>query len=279
MKRFSIAPERISAPGQDSRRSASKTGRVRASFAGYLMAIALAVLPARSGNAEQFSTTNLQFLYGGGFHDRFFGYNTPTGDMATLTLEHFSTWKYGDNFLFVDNVFGEMAGFDGKPTGDRTRSYGEWTPRLSLSRLSGGKLGFGPIKDVYLAGQFELGVSYRAFLGGLGFDLDVPGFNSLGFNVLRRDDNYNSPTFQATVFWSKPIRIRGHRLSLDGYVDIAGTDTQGIDISTQPQLLLDLAPYLHSPEGRVQLGLEWFFHRNRSQVTSVPQVVVKWKLH
>lgn len=243
----------------------------------FMIALGFALTaPAR---AENFATTNVQFLYGGSFHDTYYGYSTPSGDLFTITLEHFDTWNYGDNFFFVDGLFGNHTDFLGKGTGKHAKGYGEWTPRLSLSKLTKRPLQFGPITDVYLAGQFELGEGYRAYLEGLGFDLKAPGFNTLGLNLLRRDDNFNDPTYQVTVYWSKPIRIRSLRLSFEGYVDISGTDRDGTDITSQPQLLLDISRRLHLPEGKCQLGIEWYYHGNRAISSSVPQALLKWKLH
>jgi len=45
-----------------------------------------------NGCAEDFSTTNLQLLYGSNFHDRFLGNSTTDGRMTTLTLEHFDIY-------------------------------------------------------------------------------------------------------------------------------------------------------------------------------------------
>jgi len=57
---------------------------------------------ANTAQSEDFSTTNVQVLYGANFHDPFFGYNTTDGKLTTVTLEHFGTWAYGDNYFFVD---------------------------------------------------------------------------------------------------------------------------------------------------------------------------------
>src|SRR5688572_18355017 len=113
------------------------------------MVAAMGIFAANPAKAENFATTNVQFLYGGGFHDTYYGYSTPSGDLFTATVEHLSTWNYGDNFLFVDGLFGNHTDYLGKRTGKHAKAYGEWTPRLSLSKLTKRPIQFGPVTDVY----------------------------------------------------------------------------------------------------------------------------------
>jgi nucleoside-specific outer membrane channel protein Tsx len=241
--------------------------------------LALFACGSAPAHAQNYSSTNVQFLYGGNFHDGYYGYNTTSGDMFTLTLENTNGWKYGDNYLFLDLRSGGLADFAGKATGDKVLPYAEWYPRLSLSKLSGHKVGFGPISDVHLAGAVEMGKQYRSSGVGLSLDLKVPGFDYFTVYGMSRDDNYNSTTFQSTVCWCKPFRVRNLRGSLEGYVDFAGTDRDGLDINMQPQLLFDVSRRLGQKDGKAQLGLEWYYHRNKHATFSVPQVVFKWKFN
>lgn len=52
--------------------------------------------------------------------------------MDILTLEWANGWTYGDNSVFVD-----IANF---VQGDNT-VYGKWSPRLSLSKITGKVIG------------------------------------------------------------------------------------------------------------------------------------------
>ena len=241
--------------------------------------VILALLPVGSAMAESFSTTNVQLLNGSHFHDPFFGYNTVDGRMTTVTLEHFGTWAYGDNYFFVDLLSGTFANFAGKSSGKTTRAYGEWHSRLSLSKLSGHDLAVALVKDWFIAGQVNRdGEGFKANMVGLGTNLELPGFRFFELDGYARKDNFNRRTWQVTTAWSLPLYR--HLLTLDGYVDVKGTDNHGTEICGQPQFLLDVGQLFgiqgSGAAGRVQAGVEWYLHRHRSLHSSVPQAMMKW---
>lgn len=246
----------------------------RMGFAGVAI-IGLSVAMVVPAQAELFSVTNVQVLYGTDFNDRITGDNTATGKYLTYTLEHYGVWEYGDNYFFADLSQGDYVDFGGNATGQRTGIYGEWHPRLSLSKITGSKLAFGPIKDIYLAGEMNRGNNaggdFRAYLYGASVDLAVPGFAVFGLSIFSRDDQFNDPTYQISPFWSAPFNIGPVKMSFDGFIDISGTDSLGTDIKTQPQLLVDL-----TGKGKLQLGIEWWYHKNDLVKTSAPQAMLKW---
>jgi len=228
-----------------------------------------------SACAEDFSTTNVQVLYGNSFHDPAFGYNTANGRLTTITLEHFGTWAYGDNYFFTDFLLGDFLDASGKSTGKTTRIYGEWHPRLSLSKLSKHDLSFSIVKDILIAGQLNRdGEGFKADLLGMGTNLDIPGFNFVELDAYARKDNFNSLTYQVTVAWDLPFG--SWPVSLTGYVDINGTDMHGTEINGQPQLLLDVGSMIGMPEHHLQMGMEWYFHHHNQLSSGVPQAMVKW---
>jgi len=239
-----------------------------------LIACAAALLfTASTAIAETFSTTNIQLLYGSRFHDRFVGNTTTDGKMVTTTLEHFGTWGYGDNYFFVDFTSGDFATFAGVSSGTRTHIYGEWSPRLSLSALSGHGFSIGPVKDVLLAGQInQSGDGFVAYLSGMSLDLVLPGFNFANLSFYARKDNFNRATWQSTGVWNLPITTGLH---LEGFLDLYGTDSRGTELFTQPQLLLD-AGRLFGSNNHLFVGAEWYYMRNKRMRSSVVQGMVKW---
>ena len=81
---------------------------------------------------------SLSYLYGQHFKV------DGTGDdtQQTVTFEHASGWTWGDVFLFVDNKWSNgLSGNDGHTY------YGEFSPRLSLGKVSGQNLRYGIVKD------------------------------------------------------------------------------------------------------------------------------------
>ena len=224
--------------------------------------------------SHAFSTTNLQLLYGSNFHDNYYGNNTSNGNMTTLTLEHFSTWSYGDNYFFGDFLAGDFLNFAGMPTGDQSRIYAEWAPRLSLSAISGHDLAVGIFKDFFIAGQLNRdGEGFHAELIGLGTDIAMPGFNLLSTHLYLRKDNFNRKTWQITTVWSIPL---GRWLSLEGFIDLYGSDNNGLEISSQPQLLVNLGKLTGQDFDRLLVGVEWYYHHNRNLNSHVPQAMLKW---
>jgi len=225
-------------------------------------------------SAQAFSSTNLQLLYGSNFHDPYYGNNTVDGNMTTLTLEHFSTWDFGDNYFFVDFLSGNFLNFAGQPSGRQSRIYSEWAPRLSLSALSGHSLATGAFKDFFIAGQFNRdGQGFHAEMIGLGTDLSVPGFDLLSVNVYLRKDNFNRRTWQNTDVWNIPL---GQWLSFEGFIDLYGSDTNGMEISSQPQLLVNIGKLSGHDDGKLLIGMEWYYHHHRTLNSSVPQAMLKW---
>ncbi|GAV20887.1 nucleoside-specific channel-forming protein, Tsx [Mariprofundus micogutta] len=224
--------------------------------------------------AHAFSSTNLQLLYGSSFNDNYYGNNTSDGKMTTLTLEHFSTWAYGDNYFFVDFLSGNFLDFTGAPSGSKSRIYSEWAPRLSLSAITGHDLSAGMIKDLFIAAQLNRdGEGFHAEMIGLGVDCSMPGFNVLSLHAYLRKDNLNRKTWQSTGVWNIPL---GEWLSFEGFIDLYGTDNNGMELHTQPQLLVNIGKLTAEDFDNLSVGLEYYYHHNSNLDSSALQGMLKW---
>ncbi len=95
-----------------------------------------------SAKLFSYSTTNIQILYG-------------TFDYAIAD----------DRFKYHD---------------DKTDLYGEFSPRVSFSKIFSQDFSLFFIKEIYLAGQYNIGEDYEAYLYGIGSDLDILGFSMFG---------------------------------------------------------------------------------------------------
>lgn len=84
----------------------------------FLLGVVVASFPAA---AQAWNAFNVQCLYGS-------NYELEPEQVDVVTLEWANGWAYGDNFVFVD-----VTNF---VQGDNT-VYGEWAPRLSLSKITG----------------------------------------------------------------------------------------------------------------------------------------------
>lgn len=243
-------------------------------FAAVLSSLAPAV-----ANADGFATTNVQGLVGFGFEDSLLGYDTPDGPMETLTVNHFSTWAWGDNFFFADLNRGDFA------DGTTAKIYAEWHPRLSLTRPFG-KTGplLGIIRDVFLAGEVNHGDDFYAYLAGVSADFELPGANLLGLSLYYRYDRFAGSTWQVSPFWTVPFGIGPVPFVFTGFLDLSGAaDNTQVDVLAQPQLLVDvLAPFGGAPN-KLLVGIEWYLHYNQfiepKDLVSAPQAMVQWTWH
>lgn len=249
------------------------------------LALALAAATAPAPAHAQFATTNVQALQGFDFEDSLLGYDTPSGKMTTLTLNHFSTWKYGDNFAFVDLYRGDFAG------GEST-VYAEWHPRIFVNRLLGkeGKC-LGVFRDFGPSFEVNQGPGFYAYLAGVGGDFALPIPGVVGVNLFYRYSSVQIPgndlrdhTWQLSPYWSVPFQVGPASFLFAGFADVSGAqDNEKVDVMAQPQLLVDVLGLAGGPKGKLLAGVEWYLHHNDliapDTLVSAPQAMVQWNLH
>jgi len=224
--------------------------------------------------AADWSAANIQLLHGSQFE---------LGDKqrTILSFEYANGWKYGDNFFFMDIT---------KPTDKGTAHYGEFSPRLSLGKITGKDLSFGIVKDTLIASNLEMGDGVRAGLLGVGIDLKIPGFAFTQVNLYARKSERDFVVEQTntggqfTVAWKLPFEIANQKLSFEGFADYAfGEDGGSVpkedNLITAPRLLIDVSNWFGAP-GKVQIGVEYQIWRNKfgkkGVDEDVPQAMVKW---
>ncbi len=233
---------------------------------------ALALLSlALSGTAAQaFSYTDVQLHYGDGFR---LGRNgTEETSRAVLTLEHFSTFGYGDFFAFID-LFND---FDGPDTNTESGHYGEAYVHFS-SKAFGLDLGDGFLRDIGPGIGINHGDDFGVGLIGARAGFNVPGFNLLSLGLYSYN-NYLDPfdrdldsTYQVTIAWNAPFEIGSQKFTAQGFVDFIGDQGSGVDdqIVFSPQLRWDVGNALGHAPGTFDLGLEYTHFRNKFGVTGV----------
>lgn len=258
-------------------------------FAALRMGVFLASLAAatlsHAGSAE-WSSTNIQYLYGDNYQGIAFDpdQNKLIGvddSRSVITLEHVNGWKYGDNFFFVD-----MTNADREDSASPTSLYGEISPRLSLSKISGANLSAGLIKDVLITTTAEVGDGFHNYLYGLAVDLNIPDVPVFQINYYVRNEITASTDTgsQVTLVWLYPFAIGSAAFSFEGFLDYAfdlesdTADTQD-NIIAGPRLLMDVGKAFGSP-GALQAGVEHQIWRNKFGIDGidedVTQLMVKW---
>lgn len=218
-------------------------------------------------SAQSFSTADVQLLHGK-------GWDLGEDPRTVLTFEYANVWKYGDNFFFADAT---------QPQGKETQVYAEWSPRLSIGRMTGTSLALGPVRDVLLAGTFEFGEHVTTHLFGVGADFTIPSFKVAQLNVYSRDSKQlHGSTWQVTASWLAEWPVGPTVVQFSGFADWAGhEDVSRRNLQTQPQLLVDVGRFW-SLENRIWLGIEYLYWRREFGIDgvneSVPQAMLKWVL-
>jgi nucleoside-specific outer membrane channel protein Tsx len=237
---------------------------------------ALAHAASGAAFAADFSSSNIELLYGHGFDDGYTGANTSDRNMATFTYESLVVRDWGDSFLFVDVDSGHLVDFAGARRDRSAQVYSEWQPRLSLGSLGGGDWSNDLVRDVFIATQVNAGDDgFYAGMAGLGVDFKIAGFSAIGVNVYLRKDKFNAPTAQVTTFWTAALGGADSHWISEGFVDICGTDHDGVDIMAQPRVLHDVGARFGGRPGLWYAGIEWYYHHNDAMTTSVPQIMIK----
>lgn len=254
--------------------------KVESSFS-FLGAAALfaAVVVGQPGAvaAADYSSTGLDVLYGSDYD---LGSNGAGGtDAVTLTFEHFSTWEYGDNYFFFDTVF-EANG------NENTRIYGEYYPRISMSKVTGEDLsvnvadGLG-FKDVSASVGINAGNDVRVLTYGPSWNFNIPGFAFFQLDTYAYDD-ISKPglrtTYLITPIWSVPFEVQGLKFEFKGFADFIGSRGAGTrsQILAQPQLRFDVGDLLFDAPGRLTAGTEYSYWHNKFGVKGVNESV--WQL-
>lgn len=242
----------------------------------HILACSLLASASVASQAAEWSTTNVQLLYGD-------GYELSDNSMAIMTLEHANGWKYGDNFFFIDI---------NNPAADGTGYYGEFSPRLSLGRISGKDMSFGIVKDVLIAGTLEMGEDLNAQLLGVGFALNLPSFAFADLNLYYRTSHRDwlaeqtDGGAQVTIDWLLPFELGGQKIAFEGFADYAwgekgGSAPKADNLITAPRLLIDVGNWVGAP-GTLQVGVEYQIWRNKFGVKGVDedvaQAMIKWTM-
>ena len=205
-----------------------------------------------------------------------------------LTFQHASSWRYGNNFFFIDMID------DGKEDNyNDTDYYGEWYSNFSLGKITGADLSFGPIKDVGLIAGLNVAgdANIRKYLPGVRFSWDVPGFAYLNTDLTAYIDDSDvaqGDSFMFDVNWAYPIDVGQQKFSISGHVEYIGErnyeQAGGAKINghvlAQPQFRWDLGHALFDTQDQLYVGIEYQYWNNKQGTNkdeSVAQGLAVWR--
>jgi len=257
--------------------------------AGFLAAV-LGVPAAQA--TEVWQNTNVTLGYTTrSTYDPVNGTGTSDEKQSVLRLEHIGVNGIGDNYFSVDAYRGDKIGNIPalSAVGANAGSFGDntdhqylilWNTRASLSKLSGGKVGFGIIKDVYAMYRMER-ASYANFHSnnlGVSFDLSLPGFTWFQTEFLARKSKFTGSTAddrKTSLFWHTvavlPFEVGGISFQFTPLIQVNfSKGPNETDIFIQPDLWMKIK---NTP---LELGYRHEFHKFKNYSRSTPTVLLKW---
>jgi len=208
-------------------------------------------------------------------------------NVNVITFEHVSGHNWGDVFFFVDRT---TASSD-TDNGEFESTYGELSPRVSLSYLTNNKLAVGAVKDIFIASTWEhntgnndgFGFGFNNYLVGIGAAWDISGFAFVNTNLYHVSNDDTDNDIQLTVTWGYPFSLGKQNFMLDGFIDwSSAANDHRADFHLNPQLKWDLSQHF-SKQKFLEVGIEYSYWHNKYGVDgldneSVVSLLVKLHL-
>ena len=221
-----------------------------------LIATLIAAAAAPAAHAERlFSTSSLSLLYG----DDYEAFGKKEITQSVFTFENVTVHDWGGTFLFFDRSETHGTGNDSKDI------YGEFSPSMKLSWLTGQDYSMGPLADISLTGTYEYGggADVDNALAGFALNWKLPGFSYFNTVVYRAFNSEGDDDFQLTVTWGSHFDIGAAKFLFDGYIDwSSAADDHKADFHFNPQLKLDLGNFAGNP-GVFYAGIEYSYWHNK----------------
>jgi nucleoside-specific outer membrane channel protein Tsx len=220
---------------------------------------------------ELWSSNSVSLLYGTTFK---VPQTTTSQDLKryVTTLEHISENSWGDIFSFLDLTRSTET--------QNTNIYGEFTPRLSLFKISNYSADKKDLfSDFLLALNLEYGSSPTGFnqlnyLVGIGTNINLAFFQYLKLNFLRRIDQRNPDSWQLTPVFGAPFSVGNADFRIDGWADfVSSTKTTPINIHTQIQLKWDIGKAITKKKDTFYVGTEFKYWRNKFGISGITELV------
>ena len=237
-----------------------------------------------SADAAEWSNTELHLQIGRLDVPAFAGGGTATH--VIYTLQHASGWKFGDVFAFVDLLDSQESGFQDFD------AYGEAYANLSLAKMGGRPIAFGPVSDIGLigGGNWSADANVRKYAAGVRLALGLDGFAFANLDVMALIDRSEgiasggAPSEDDTVLvdfnFARPFKIGGADFSIEGHVEYVGERTNELGGAVDAWVLAQPQLQWHANE-RIAIGVEYQFWMNKlgdgSTDESAVQALLVWE--
>jgi nucleoside-specific outer membrane channel protein Tsx len=216
-----------------------------------IISLLLLTLPFGLAAETYFQDFSLTYLKGD-------DYEVGDNEREVFTFEYVNVSSWGDTFLFVDRLESD--------NGD-TETYAEFAPRYKLMEFQKSQF----LSQVSLSTQVEFGEDFSNYLYGLGFDVNIPGFQFLKFNTLKRNNDGRDNNYQLTTVWAVPFELGNTKWHFDGFSDWASaSDDTHTSLNITPQLKLDIAQWFDR-KAPVYIGVEYVYWRNKFGIKGITE--------
>jgi hypothetical protein len=230
----------------------------------------LALLAPCSGEAQGSGAGMLTYAYGA-------NWDAARAQRDMLIFEYFSTWRYGDNYVYLETQNLATREGDAATAGSgATTPYGEVHARVSIGKLSGAAVSLGPLQDVLTAYQIDVSQGDVVLLTGAGMTWGLHGRPLLNTDFfVRYDPSLGTMTWQGVAYGEWTFRVGPARVSYGGYAKFVGPEGAVAPFIVSDTRLL-WAAFPHA-----RLGLAIRAWRNDSGVRGinevVPEAIVQWR--
>jgi len=257
-----------------------------------LALLGLATLAAVPARAADWSDTSLGFRTGSKFQEPGIA---DAIQKNILSLNHVSGYSLGSNFFNVDMLKSDSKdpmNSEGPGTsGGAQEVYIAYRHNLSLSKVFGSKLEFGPVRDIEFTAGFDYNAKNTQFapsvfklMVGPNFSFKVPGFLTVGV-LYYKEKNHNAygtfapggtldvsfdPTYQIAAAWGINLPLGPVATKFKGFGTFTGTKGKTGDmVDTKAETLIDTfwmfdaSPVLGAKAGTWQIGPGFQYWNNK----------------
>jgi nucleoside-specific outer membrane channel protein Tsx len=258
-----------------------------------------------AASAADFSDTYIGYRYGSGYTEPSISGDVPK---HIFMLGHFSVYKYGTNFFNLDilkSIENDPAAPSRTNTNQAQELYVAYRHALSLSKTTGSKITFGPVRDVSITAGFDAGTKNTSFaprpfklLLGPTLNIGLPaGFLDLSLLMYEETNNNGivgrevdfDTTWQLGAVWGVPFTL-GVPAIFKGFLSITGPKGKdGFGVETETETLLrasvqwDIGTLAGLNKGTVFAGVGYEYWKNKfgnppgtGTKTSTPTLHAEW---
>ena len=262
-------------------------------------------LASQAATAADWSSDNVQLLLG----NRYVEPGVPEkAKKVFLQYEHVNGYRYGSIYFYVQALkHGDEVTSSGQKQSPM-EFFSEFQHSLSLGKVRGTPIGFGPVKDVGIGTGLAIGSTSdsfgfqtRAYYAGPDFDFDLgkKGWSRLSVAAYMDNShtNFGTPvlhrklTYRIAQAWSYELGQIGQiPVKFEGFWKVIGSPGKSaftgerlpLTAMFEPKLMFDVGSLFMEKKGTGYAGIEYEWWHNKFNDKTLqqkqPRLIFKWEL-